>query len=117
MAELLAKLELTGKKVLILTAEMQPTICRSARNIPRVNVMRYADASALDVLWADSLVIEEAAFSAHTLKGAGDNTVTGRARRVEKASGVGAPAAPVEKTKKKSAAKKVDAKAKDGDDA
>ena len=44
MVELLSKLELTGKKVLILTADQQMAICRSASNIQRVNVMRYADA-------------------------------------------------------------------------
>ena len=49
MAELLEKLELSGKKVLILTSETRQEVFRSANNIPRVNVMRYADASALDV--------------------------------------------------------------------
>ena len=120
MVELLSKLELTGKKVLILTADMQHAVCRSASNIPRVNVMRYADASALDVLWADSLVIEEAAFAAHSLKGVKDKTASGKERRVLKAAAVETPTKPVKKAKrmkKKSVAKKADAKAKDGDDA
>lgn len=114
MVELLAKLELTGKKVLILTADIQLAVCRSANNIARVNVMRYADASALDVLWADSLVIEEAAFTGHSLKGVTDKTVSGRERRVLKAAAVEPATTPA---KKKSVAKKADAKAKDGDDA
>ena len=120
MVELLANLELTGKKILILTADMHLAVCRSASNIQRVNVMRYADASALDVLWADSLVIEEAAFTAHSLKGVKDKTVSGRERRVLNAAAVETPAKPVKKAKqvkKKSVAKKADAKAKDGDDA
>ncbi len=120
MVELLSKLELTGKKVLVLTADIQLAVCRSASNIPRVNVMRYADASALDVLWADSLVIEEAAFGAHSLKGIKDKTVSGRERRVAKAAAVETPAKPaknVKQAKKKSVAKKADAKAEDGDDA
>ena len=117
MVELLSKLELTGKKVLILTADTQLAVCRSASNIQRVNVMRYADASALDVLWADSLVIEEAAFKGHSLKGISDKTVSGRERRVLKAAVVETPAKPVKQAKKKSVAKKADTKAKDGDDA
>ena len=86
MVELLGKLELIGKKVLILTAGMHPTVFRSANNIPRVNVMRYSDASALDVLWADALVIEEAAFAEHTLKGVGEQSMSGRAKRSMKAN-------------------------------
>lgn len=118
MVELLSKLELTGKKVLILTADQQMAVCRSASNIQRVNVMRYADASALDVLWADSLVIEEAAFAGHSLKGVKDKTVSGRERRVLKAAAVETTTKPVaKKVKKKSVAKKADTKAKDGDDA
>jgi large subunit ribosomal protein L4 len=99
MVELLAKLDLAGKKVLILTAETDLGVLRSANNIPRVNVRRYADASALDVLWADSLLIEEAALAQTTLKGVTEKTVSGRAKRVEKA------------------AEAADSKAKDGDDA
>ena len=92
-------------------------VVRSANNIPRVNVMRYADASALDVLWADSLVIEEAAFAGHALKGATEKTVSGRARRALKAGEVDTTSKPVEQLKKKSVTKKAETKAKDGDDA
>lgn len=99
MVELLAKLDLTGKKVLILTAETNLAVLRSAGNIQRVNVMRYADASALDVLWADSLVIEEAALAGTTLKGVTEKTVSGRAKRAV------------------NAAEEAGSKAKDGDDA
>jgi large subunit ribosomal protein L4 len=86
MVELLGKLELTGKKVLILTADVRLEVFRSASNIPRVNVMRYSDASALDVLWADSLLIEEAALTQHTLKGVSEASISGRAKRTMKAT-------------------------------
>jgi 50S ribosomal protein L4 len=112
MVELLTKLELTGKKVLILTADTRLEVCRSASNIPRVNVMRYSDASALDVLWADSLVIEEAAFADHALKGAKAATVTGRERRASKAPVAETALEPVAEPKKK-----VDTDAKEGEDA
>jgi len=86
MVELLGKLELTGQKVLILTADISLEVMRSASNIPRVKVMRYSDASALDVLWADSLLVEEAAFAAHTLKGVTEHSISGKTRRSMKAS-------------------------------
>ena len=86
MVDLLSQLELTGKKVLILTADVRLEVVRSASNIQRVNVMQYSDASALDVLWADSLVIEEAAFAQHTLKGVTEVSVSGRVKRSTKAS-------------------------------
>jgi hypothetical protein len=79
--------------------------------------MRYSDASALDVLWADSLLIEEAAFADHSLKGAKEGTVSGRARRTRKAAEAPTAAKPERKVKKKSAAKKADVELKDGDDA
>jgi len=116
MAELLGKLELTGKKVLILTAGVRHEVIRSANNIPRVSVMRYADASALDVLWADSLLIEEAAFGEHSLRGVSRKSVSGRAKRAVKAAEDPAASKP-EKQEKKSATEKADAKPKDGDDA
>ena len=74
MAELLAKLELTGKKVLVLTAENRPEVYLSGRNIPSVRVMRYQDAPAYDVLWADALVIEEPAVGGHAIAGSAPRT-------------------------------------------
>lgn len=117
MVDLLSKLELTGKKVLILTADTRLEVCRSAANIPRVNVMRYADASALDVLWADSLVIEESAFDGHVLKGVKDTTVSGRARRALKGAGRGTASSEVAQRDKTPVTEKDDSKTKDGDDA
>lgn len=85
MVELLTKLELMDKKVLILTAEVERNVILSANNIPRVRVMRYADASALDVLWAGHLIIEEGALAAHSLRGNAQKTLTGKMKRSIKA--------------------------------
>ena len=59
-AALLAKLELTSKKVLVLTAgdENSYNVYLSGRNIPDVHVMRFADATAYEVLWAQAVVVE-----------------------------------------------------------
>lgn len=63
LVELLDKLGLGGRKVLILTAGHNPNLYLSGRNIPGVRVMRYADASAYDVLWSDAVVVEEGAIT------------------------------------------------------
>ena len=62
LAELLGALKLTGRNVLLLTAETNTHLYLSGRNIPGVRVMRYQDAAAYDVLWADALVVEQAAL-------------------------------------------------------
>lgn len=63
MIALLDKLGLTGHKVLFLTNENTPAAVLSGRNLPNVEVMRYSDASAYAVLWADAVVVEEAALA------------------------------------------------------
>ena len=63
-ADLLAKLGLTGKKVLVLTAggEHSYNVYLSGRNIPDVQVMRFVDATAYEVLWSEAVVVELPAF-------------------------------------------------------
>lgn len=80
MVELLDKMELTGRKVLVLTAEMRPAVYLSGRNLPDVAVMRYVDAAAYDVLWADAVVVEEGAIGGHAIK-----SVKSTARRSQRA--------------------------------
>jgi large subunit ribosomal protein L4 len=63
MAELLAKLGVADRKVLVLTAVNNPNAYLSGRNLPRVQVLRYSDASAYDILWADVVVVEEGAIT------------------------------------------------------
>ncbi|MGH2828963.1 MAG: 50S ribosomal protein L4 [Actinomycetota bacterium] len=65
LAELLAKLGLADRKVLLLTADT-PTahnVYLSGRNIPGVRVTRFADATAYDVLWSNAVVIEATALT------------------------------------------------------
>ncbi len=93
MVELLDKLELADRKVLVLTAETRPAVYLSGRNLQDVRVMRYADAAAYDVMWSDAVVIEENAIGGHAIKGAVKSTT----RRSKRAT-AGAPS-----TKKKAA--------------
>lgn len=63
MLSLLDKLDLMGKKVLLLTSENRVATYLSGRNLGNVHVMRYSDVTAYEVLWSDALVIEEAALA------------------------------------------------------
>lgn len=115
MAELLGKMGLDGHKVLVLTSGLNPNVVLSARNIPTVDVMRYADASTYDILHADAVVIEEAALG--SLESGGEMTHEApapkkkKAPRTSKAEKAEAPAKkPAAKKAPKAAAKKAPAK-------
>jgi large subunit ribosomal protein L4 len=90
MAELLEGLGLTGRAVLVLTAEANPHVYLSARNIPEVEVRRYRDASAYEVLRADALLIEEAAIGGHVIPSVARRDAP-RAKRARKAEAVRKP--------------------------
>ncbi len=104
MAELLDSLGIDGLKVLVLTADARPEVYLSGRNLPGVQVARYADASAYDVLWSDVLLIEQAAIGGHAVKGAAKATA-GRATRAKRASEGGAKKKTTKKKTTKSAKK------------
>ena len=61
---LLDRMELGGKRVLILTHGDNRNAILSARNIPDVAVQRYQDANPYEILRADVVVIEEPALGA-----------------------------------------------------
>ncbi len=63
LAALLEKLGAGDQKVLVLTNGLNANVYLSGRNMPRVVVMPYSDASAYDLLWSDKVVIEEAALT------------------------------------------------------
>ena len=70
-AELLGKVGATGfKRVLILTDGARENVYLSARNLPGVEVMPFAQASAYDVMVARQLVIEQAALDSVKAAGA-----------------------------------------------
>ncbi len=85
MIDLLSKLEIGDKKVLVLTADNRPEVFLSSRNLARVHVLKYSNASAYEILWSDALVIEEAAFAMHQQS---DETAlpNARAKRVKRAA-------------------------------
>ena len=83
VVDILTKLGIQDKKVLLLTAEHRPEVFLSSRNLPRVHTVRYVNASAYEILWADALVIEEAAFAIHQQERS--SVPNARAKRVKQA--------------------------------
>lgn len=63
ITELLEKIGLTGRKVLILTADANQNVYLSARNLQGVRVLTFREASVYDVLNANELLIEESALN------------------------------------------------------
>jgi len=61
LRDYLASIELTGAKVLMLTAGKSENVYLSARNLPRVEVRAFGEESVYDILWADMVVIEREA--------------------------------------------------------
>lgn len=58
LAALLQKVDAAGKKVLVLTSGDSHNVYLSGRNIPDVHVMRFADASAYEIMWSQTVVVE-----------------------------------------------------------
>ncbi|MEX2581998.1 MAG: 50S ribosomal protein L4 [Gemmatimonadota bacterium] len=72
VTELLEKIGIGGRKVLILTAAANQNVYLSVRNLQNVQVLPFGEASAYDVLNANELLIEESALNGAE-KGAADN--------------------------------------------
>jgi hypothetical protein len=60
----LEKIGVADKKVLILTDGSKPVVHMSARNLPNVHTLPFADASTYHILWSDVVLIESAALGA-----------------------------------------------------
>jgi large subunit ribosomal protein L4 len=62
MRDLLDRVGIADQKVLVLTTEPLALVQLSARNLPNVRVLPYAEASTYDLLNADQLLIEAGAL-------------------------------------------------------
>jgi large subunit ribosomal protein L4 len=60
---MLAALELGNSKVLLLTSGHEANVYRSGRNIPRFKVMEASQISTVDVLDAQTLLLQEGALA------------------------------------------------------
>ena len=66
LVALIAGLDLTEKKVLLLTNGYRPNVFYSSRNLPKIKVKEVARVSTLDILGADVVVLEEGALETLT---------------------------------------------------
>jgi large subunit ribosomal protein L4 len=62
LQQLLARLELAHRKVLILTDGVKPNVFLSGRNLPLAHVMPFSDVSTYHILWSDVVLVESAAL-------------------------------------------------------
>jgi large subunit ribosomal protein L4 len=62
LAGLIAQVGGAGKNVLVLTNGAKTNVYLSGRNLPDAQVLPYTDATAYHVLWADVVVVEQAAL-------------------------------------------------------
>jgi large subunit ribosomal protein L4 len=108
LAELLETLGLAGAKVLVLTAGHNPNAYLSGRNIPTVEVLSYADASAYEILWSDAVVVEEGALTGvvpEPLPEEPEAETAAATERPAKRAAKSAAAKPAKKSAKKAAGK------------
>jgi large subunit ribosomal protein L4 len=106
LAGLLGSLGLDGRKALVLTAGHNPNAYLSGRNLPRVEVMAYPEASAYDILWSEAVVVEEGALTGVMPEPLAEETEAEKAERAEKTARTGrAVKAAPKKIKAKPAAK------------
>ncbi|HEX8724795.1 MAG TPA: 50S ribosomal protein L4 [Gemmatimonadaceae bacterium] len=102
LAALIDRLDLGGRKVLILTDGVKPNVFLSGRNLPTVHVLPYADVSTYHLLWSDVVLVEASALG-HTLAPVAETEAEPKAKRAKPAKA--APEAEA-KASKKPAAKK-----------
>jgi large subunit ribosomal protein L4 len=60
--QLLARLDVAHQNVLILTDGVKTNVYLSGRNLPKVRVLPYSDASTYDLLWSDVVLVEASAI-------------------------------------------------------
>jgi hypothetical protein len=98
LADLLAKLGLSGRRVLVLSNGGNKNLYLSGRNLPDVEVSSWSDASAYDILRSDTVVVEQGALT-------GEAPSQGAGELGSKGAEEGAPARARKSAVKKAASK------------
>lgn len=115
LLQLLARLDVAHKKVLVLTDGVKANVFLSGRNLKNVHVMPYSDVSAFHVLWSDTVLVESAALGTAmepmTEKEAAKVKVVKKKKLERSRKPEDAEAEPKKAAAKKTAAKKSAAKA------
>ena len=63
MVNLLEKLNLTNKKVLVVLEELNENVCLSSRNLANVKILLPNELNSLDIVNADNMLITESALN------------------------------------------------------
>jgi large subunit ribosomal protein L4 len=113
LQQLLARLELAHRKVLILTDGVKQNVFLSGRNLPLAHVMPFSDVSTYNILWSDVVLIESGALG-EAMAPVKEKAATKVkvVRYVERASETESAEAESEKAPKSKAKKKTAVKAK-----
>jgi large subunit ribosomal protein L4 len=106
LQQLLARLDVATKKVLILTDGVKQNVFLSGRNLPRTHVMPFSDVSTYHLLWSDVVLVESGALGSALAPMAEKELAKVKVRKSAKADAMAAEKAPA----KKSAAKRAVAK-------
>jgi large subunit ribosomal protein L4 len=118
MLALIERVGCSGQKVLVLTDGNKPNVHLSGRNLQKVHVMPFKDASTYHILWSDTVLIEAPAIG-HTLAPIAEKAPAPVARKAKpvkaekptKAARAATKAKTATKAAAKPAAKKAAAKA------
>jgi large subunit ribosomal protein L4 len=102
LQQLLARLDVATKKVLILTDGVKPNVFLSGRNLPRTHVMPFSDVSTYHLLWSDVVLVESGALGGALAPLAEKELGKVKVKKTAKAEA----AAPEKAPAKKAAAKK-----------
>src|SRR5688572_4380790 len=102
---LLDRLDLVGRKVLILTNGINQNVYLSSRNLQDVQVMPYGDVSAYHLLWSDVVLVEGGAIG-QDLEPVTETEPTERKRRPAKQARRAETRKPEESAAKKKGARK-----------
>ena len=62
MVDLLAKLNLSNHKVLVVVSELTDNVCLASRNLANVKLVTYAEVNAFDLVNADNMLVTEEAL-------------------------------------------------------
>ena len=79
---LLDRLDLSDRKVLILTDGVKPHVFLSGRNLPLVHVLPYSDVSTYHLLWSDVVLVEAGALG-QTLAPVAETAAEPRAKKAK----------------------------------
>jgi large subunit ribosomal protein L4 len=105
MINLIGRLDVADRKVLVLTDGVKPNVFLSGRNIPNVHVMPYSDSSTYHILWSDVVLVEAGALG-QTLEPVKEETPAPVQKRARPAADVAKGERKVAKRAAKAAAKK-----------